>query len=118
LEFETDQTEKSIDWLRNSRAKYLTVSRPSQAGDRVEIDFEGECDGKKIIVVAHGHLLILLDRLLQNLPIKEVMRRYRAGSAIENASVSVYEGKIKNGRKQLILSPSHEEHFIPWKGLI
>ncbi|MDD5589713.1 MAG: trigger factor [Candidatus Portnoybacteria bacterium] len=41
------EIEKSMDWLRNSRAKYITVPRPAQAGDRVEIDFEGESEGKK-----------------------------------------------------------------------
>jgi trigger factor len=42
-----DEIEKSVDWLRNSRAKYITVQRPAQAGDRIEIDFEGECEGQK-----------------------------------------------------------------------
>jgi len=43
-----EEISKSIDWLQKSRAKYITVSRPAQAGDRVEIDFEGYCENNKM----------------------------------------------------------------------
>lgn len=39
---------QSIDWLRKSRAKYITVLREAKFGDRVEIDFESSLDGVKI----------------------------------------------------------------------
>lgn len=42
-----EEISKSIDWLQKSRAKYITVSRPAQAGDRIEIDFEGYCENNK-----------------------------------------------------------------------
>lgn len=35
-----DEVASALDWLRKSRAKYITVSRPCQKGDRVEVDFE------------------------------------------------------------------------------
>jgi trigger factor len=43
-----EEIKKSIDWLQKSRTKYITVSRPASAGDRIEIDFEGSCEGKKM----------------------------------------------------------------------
>jgi len=42
-----EEINRSLEWLQRSRTKYLTVARPAQAGDRVEIDFEGECEGEK-----------------------------------------------------------------------
>jgi len=37
-----------LEYLQNSRAKYVTVNRPAQSGDRVEIDFVTRCGGVKI----------------------------------------------------------------------
>ncbi len=39
------EVEKALDWLRNSRAKEITVTRPAQKGDRVEVDFEAKVGG-------------------------------------------------------------------------
>jgi len=39
---------KSLEWLQKSRTKYATVVREAQMGDRVEIDFEGECEGENL----------------------------------------------------------------------
>lgn len=39
---------KSIDWIKKSRTKYVTVPRACAIGDRIEIDFEGECKGQKL----------------------------------------------------------------------
>ncbi len=45
----TDQEkESSLEWLRQSRAKFITVSRPSATGDRIEIDFVVKKDGQII----------------------------------------------------------------------
>lgn len=38
----------ALEWLQNSRAKLITVKRPAQKGDRVEIDFESRLGGIKI----------------------------------------------------------------------
>ncbi|MDD2730636.1 MAG: trigger factor [Candidatus Portnoybacteria bacterium] len=46
LEINTEEIDKSLDWLRQSRAKFVTVNRPSQEGDRVEIDFSVMKDGQ------------------------------------------------------------------------
>jgi len=48
VEVSEEEIKKAIDWLLKSRTKYSPVARPAQAGDRVEIDFAGECDGKKL----------------------------------------------------------------------
>lgn len=40
LEVEESEVKKALDYLQNSRAKIITVNRPSRKGDRAEIDFE------------------------------------------------------------------------------
>lgn len=54
---EIDQT---IDWIRESRVTLVTVDRPAQKGDRVEIDFEVRHVGVKIAGAdSKNHPLIL-----------------------------------------------------------
>jgi len=48
LKIAADEIGKSLDWLRQSRAKFVTVSRASQEGDRVEVDFSVTKDGQPI----------------------------------------------------------------------
>jgi trigger factor len=43
-----EQIQKEIENLQNSRAKLVTVRREAKKGDRVEIDFEVNVDGKLI----------------------------------------------------------------------
>ncbi|MBU3924686.1 trigger factor [Patescibacteria group bacterium] len=45
---EEKELKESIEYLLNSRAKIVTVARPAQKGDRVEIDFETRLDNVKI----------------------------------------------------------------------
>lgn len=49
---EEDVSEKEIDdavqWLRESRASYVTVSQPAEKGSAVEIDFETFVDGVRL----------------------------------------------------------------------
>ena len=55
-----EELEKSIDWLRKSRVKYITVNRPAKEGDRVEINFEGRLEGevlKELSSQAHPTIL-------------------------------------------------------------
>jgi len=55
-----EEVEKSIDWLRESHAKLITVSRPAQKGDRVEINFEASENGVKLEgVESKNHPLII-----------------------------------------------------------
>ncbi|MBU3965397.1 trigger factor [Patescibacteria group bacterium] len=45
---EDKEIDESIEYLLNSRAKLAAVSRPAQAGDRVEVDFLARLNGVKI----------------------------------------------------------------------
>jgi len=42
------ETEESLNWLQKSRTNYVTVLRPIQKGDRVEVDFSAKKDGQII----------------------------------------------------------------------
>lgn len=57
-----EEISKSIDWLQKSRTKYVTVNRPAQEGDRIEIDFEGNCEGKKMDELCSKNHPAILDR--------------------------------------------------------
>jgi len=48
IKIEDKEVDKALEYLQNSRAKYVTVNRPAQSGDRVEIDFVTRCGGVKI----------------------------------------------------------------------
>lgn len=48
MKVEEKEVEKSLDYLRKSRAKYITVARPAQAGDRVEVNFLVKLNGQVI----------------------------------------------------------------------
>jgi len=40
VEVQKEEIDKSLDYLRQSRAKIITVNKPAEKGNRVEIDFE------------------------------------------------------------------------------
>lgn len=55
-----DEIKKAIDWLVKSRAKYITVPRACRIGDRIEIDFEGQCEGRGLTeLTSKNHPAIL-----------------------------------------------------------
>jgi len=59
---EKEEIEKSLDYLRQSRAKIITVNKPAQKGNQVEIDFEFRCAGVKTEDgTSKNHPLILGD---------------------------------------------------------
>ena len=66
VEISEKEIVNALDWLRNSRAKEITVARPAQRGDRLEIDFEAAVGGVMLengrsknhpLIVAEGRLL-------------------------------------------------------------
>lgn len=67
-------------------------------------------EGQRVLIVVHGHWLILFQRLIHHFAPEEAIRRYEAG-AFENASVTVYEGVTQNGKSRLVL---REENTVPW----
>ena len=48
LKVEEKEIDKALDYLRNSRAKIVTVNKSAQKGNRIEIDFEVRLAGVKI----------------------------------------------------------------------
>ncbi len=71
-------------------------------------------DGQSVIIVVHGHWLILFQRLIHHFSIDESVSRYE-NKVFENASVTAYECQQVSGKSRLVLL---EENFVPWKGLM
>ena len=75
-----------------------------------------DCDGQKVLIVVHGHWLILFQKLIHHFSIKSALDKYRAGTA-RNASVAIYRGAVneENKKSRLVLSG---ENITPWLGKI
>lgn len=74
-----------------------------------------DCDGKNVIIVVHGHWLILFQRLIHHFSIAETVAKYKAG-VFDNASITIYKNKpVKGCHPHLELD---KENIVPWKGLI
>lgn len=69
-------------------------------------------DDQKVLIVVHGHWLILFQRLIHHFSIAEALKRYH-GRVFQNASVTVYNDLRQNGKSRLILQ---SENFVPWQG--
>lgn len=71
-------------------------------------------EGENILVIVHGNWLNLFRKVNDHLSIEEVMRRYSLDNrgVVDNASVTVYEGRALNGKPALVLK---EENTVPWK---
>ena len=67
-------------------------------------------DDMKVLMVVHGHWLLLFQRLIHHFSIDEAIRRYKAG-VFENASVTAYGSNLVNDKSRLCLL---EENTIPW----
>lgn len=68
-------------------------------------------DDQKVLIVVHGHWLILFQRLVEHFSIAEAMERYR-GHVVENASVTIYEDSKIHGKSRLVLA----DYVVPWDG--
>ncbi len=54
------EVESAVEWLRESRAKLITVTRPAEKGDRVEIDYSASLGGAKLAgFESKNHPLVL-----------------------------------------------------------
>lgn len=69
---------------------------------------------QKVLIVVHGHWLILFQRLVHHFSIEEAVKRYTDRTA-ENASVTIYKGSFQKGKPRLVLE---EENIVPWLGKI
>ena len=67
--------------------------------------------GQKVLIVVHGHWLILFQQLIHHFSIAEAVRRYHEHLA-PNASITIYGSTpLRHGRSHLHLQ---EEHLVPW----
>ncbi len=66
IKVEEKEVNEAVKWLQKSRTKFITVSRPAQKGDRVEIDFTAKKDGQLIeggesknhpLILGEGHFV-------------------------------------------------------------
>jgi len=74
-------------------------------------------EGQNVLIVVHGHWLILFQRLIHHFSIEEAVQRYQ-NATVENASVTVYRNHnprsfINNGRH---LTLCEDECIVPWQG--
>lgn len=69
-------------------------------------------ENQKVLIVVHGHWLILFQRLIHHFSIDEAVLRYHE-AVFSNASVTVYEDQMIDGKSRLTLN---EENIIPWRG--
>ena len=82
-----------------------------------------DCEGKNVIMVVHGHWLLLFQRLIHHFSIDEAMERYKQG-VFENASVTLYRGDPPDDAGMWYDEEPHpymrlrlvEKNIIPWKG--
>lgn len=69
-------------------------------------------DDQDVLIVDHASWFILFQRLVHHFSIEEAVRRFK-GKIVENASVTTYEGMVKNGHSRLVL---RDQNIVPWKG--
>ena len=67
-------------------------------------------DDQDVLIVIHGFWLILFQRLIDHFSINEAVKRFK-NKIVENASITIYEGVVKNGHSRLFSRP----RTLPWK---
>lgn len=73
-----------------------------------------DCEGQKVLMVVHGHWLILFQRLIHHFSIDEALRRYHE-AVYNNASVTIYTSQIQEGQPRLVLTG---ENITPWENIV
>ena len=68
-------------------------------------------DNMNVLIVVHGHWLILFRRLVHHFSIVEAVEKYRT-AVVKNASVTLYKGLKHKGKSMMILT---EENIVPWE---
>ena len=68
-------------------------------------------DNMNVLIVVHGHWLILFQRLVHHFPITGAIKRYEMAVS-KNASVTLYKGLRHKGKSMLVLA---EENIVPWE---
>ncbi len=70
-------------------------------------------EGKKVLIIVHGHWQILFERLVHHFSIEEAVRQYE-GQVVENAAVTIYRSKGKKRRRLELV----EKNIVPWDGIV
>ena len=69
-------------------------------------------EDQDVVMVVHGHWLILFQKAIERFTIEEALRRYHEG-VVENASVTTYEARNIGKKSRLVLSGAA---VVPWEG--
>ncbi len=69
-------------------------------------------DGQNVLIVVHGHWLLLFQRLIHRFSIEETVEIYKR-AVFANASVTLYGSDVIHGKQRLVLI---EQNIIPWTG--
>jgi len=69
--------------------------------------------GKTVYICGHGAWFNLFQKDNDRFSIAEALRRHEEGT-VENASVTIFEGRRIKGRPRLVM----REYIIPWQGRI
>ena len=70
-----------------------------------------DCGGKKVLMVVHGHWLMLFQRLITHFSTEEAIQRYLGKKIFANASITGYAGLEANREQRLLCV---QENFVPW----
>ncbi len=78
-----------------------------------------DCAGKNVVIVVHGHWLMLMQKLIEHFSIEEALDRYKKG-VYKNASVTMYADSVSDGLSSRSVEPVHRlkcimENFAPWE---
>lgn len=74
-----------------------------------------ECHGDKklVVVVSHGHFILLFQSINEHWPFEEVVRRYEQKQIIENAGVLIYK---RTERPDGSFHLKEDKYIVPWEG--
>lgn len=121
---EEKEIKESIDYLLNSRAKTVTVERPAQKGDRVEIDFESRLNKVKIekgeskhhpLIIGKSNFLPEFENNITGMKAGEEkefevafpMDYYQKNLAGKNVSF-----KVRMNLVQEVITPKFDDEFV------
>jgi len=62
-----------------------------------------EHGGERVLIVGHGNWILMFERIIRGLTMKEAIARYNAHEVFKNTELAVYEPKIVDGKEKLIL---------------
>lgn len=71
-----------------------------------------DCEDQSVLIVVHGHWLILFQKLLEHFPIEEALKRYE-NSVAKNASVTSYNREVRGKTQRLAPGITN---LVPWEG--